>query len=194
MRLCDTIRIQADADLIENTVRRVFVKKIGKGKGYDAIGGDIRETAVAAARKVAGTLSSEQLLEIDEFVEERLGYIKNTFKELNAPMKDKSDERAALVGATEDHAARQFGEAKGWEWTGRSVLKQWVTMDPCQVCADNEDEGAIPTDAQFQSGDFAPPAHVNCVCVLEYVEDELEDEPDDFGDDELEDFEEEGEE
>lgn len=44
--------------------------------------------------------------------------------------------------------------------------KEWVTFDPCDICAANGDEGVVPLDHIFSSGDDAPPAHPNCRCAL----------------------------
>lgn len=44
--------------------------------------------------------------------------------------------------------------------------KEWVTFDPCDICAANGDEGVVPLDHVFSSGDDAPPAHPNCRCAL----------------------------
>jgi hypothetical protein len=44
--------------------------------------------------------------------------------------------------------------------------KEWVTFDPCDICAANGDEGIVPLDHTFSSGDDAPPAHPQCRCAL----------------------------
>ena len=99
--------------------------------------------------------------------------MKKTFKQLNDPMKDKSDERAARVGENEHTTAEWFGKSKGYEWSGRRVMKSWVTDEnPCDDCQENEDAGPIPIGELFPSGDYSPTAHVNCQCELEFVEDE----------------------
>lgn len=78
--------LKADAKEISLAVRKVFVKKTGKGRGYQTIGENIKETAIAQAEKTLGeSLSRKELREIDQFVAERLKFIKNTFTELNAP-------------------------------------------------------------------------------------------------------------
>lgn len=175
MNLAQAISLYANSETISRAVRRVFVKKTGKARGSDIIGEDIKQTAIREATKVSGSLGPDQLQEIKDFVDQRLEYISNTFKKLNDPMKDRSDERAEFVGETEERAAREFGRAKGHEWSGEGAQKQWVTLDPCLVCAENEEAGPIAVGEDFPSGHYSPPAHPNCVCTLEYVQDEDED-------------------
>ena len=172
MNLFTAISLYADADDIALAVRRVFTKKTGKGRGYEAIGSDLRSTVISEAERINGTLNKYQLSEIDSYLKTRLDFMQNTFKQLNDPMKDKSDERAARLGENENRSAQWFGRTKGWEWSGRNVLKAWVTgSDPCDDCQENEDAGPIPVGDEFPSGDYAPPAHPNCTeCELEYVE------------------------
>ena len=174
MNLAQSIKLYipelvADADAISQAVRKVFSKKTGKGKGNDAISGDISETVRNEAENILGEpLNAQQLSEIDDFIDQRLGYLKTTFKTLDAPMKDKSDERAALVGKTEDSAATWFGRTKGYEWGNDPIMKAWTCVDPCTLCADNEAEGPIPVGEIFPSGDYAPPGHPECQCYLLY--------------------------
>ena len=42
---------------------------------------------------------------------------------------------------------------------------EWLGIDPCEICADNDGETVTIGDT-FPSGDDAPPAHPNCVCTL----------------------------
>ena len=56
--------------------------------------------------------------------------------------------------------------------TGATILKAWF-VDPasefCDDCRQNEAQGPIPLDAQFQSGDDNPPMHPRCRCSVEPV-------------------------
>ena len=59
--------------------------------------------------------------------------------------------------------------------------KQWQTMDDGDVedvCQGNQDQGPIPVDDAFESGDDAEPAHPNCRCNTQEVLDEMWQEPD----------------
>ena len=173
MRLATPTRIYADATAISKTVYKVFTKRMGKRRAYDAITDDIRDTVVEEAEKIAGELSDDQLDEIDDYLDKRQGYLKNTFKELNAPMKNKSDERISLVGDTEDNAAQWFGKTKGHEWSDNDVYKEW-TGCVCSDCEDNMAAGPIPVGEEFPSGDYAPPAHPNCPGELIYTNEDGE--------------------
>jgi hypothetical protein len=45
--------------------------------------------------------------------------------------------------------------------------KEWlVGDDPCEECQANADQGPIPVDEDFQSGDDAPAAHPRCICSI----------------------------
>jgi len=50
--------------------------------------------------------------------------------------------------------------------------KAWLTVGDANVCEDcqtNEDEGPIPIDQEFPSGDDAPPQHPDCRCNVTSV-------------------------
>ena len=44
--------------------------------------------------------------------------------------------------------------------------KKWVGAGPntCAICQGNEDQGPIPIDDEFESGDVTPPGHPGCEC------------------------------
>jgi hypothetical protein len=43
--------------------------------------------------------------------------------------------------------------------------KVWLLADdPCDECQGNADDGEIPLDDDFSSGDDAAPAHPRCLC------------------------------
>lgn len=44
--------------------------------------------------------------------------------------------------------------------------KEWIVTDPCPICEENGNAGAIPLNEPFPSGDMRPPAHPNCRCAL----------------------------
>lgn len=61
-------------------------------------------------------------------------------------------------------AARLIGQQQGVQ-----VEKAWdVDTDPCEVCLGNVDDGWIPEDILFASGESEPPQHPNCRCSLSY--------------------------
>jgi hypothetical protein len=161
MNLFSTISIFAD---IGDAVQKVFHKKTGKGKGLDTIEDDIRSIATKNAKKSGGTISDDDL---DDYVKTRMGYMKNSFKKLNNPKTDKSKQRVDLIDDTESDSAKWFGRAKGYE--GKGLHKIWIDNDGCDVCSANADQGPIPVDDVFDSGDYAPLAHPNCQCELRFV-------------------------
>jgi SPP1 gp7 family putative phage head morphogenesis protein len=84
--------------------------------------------------------------------------LRNTFDNM-------SKFRSKMIARTETNAALSQGSLKRMQDMGIDG-KEWVTSDPCEICAANGDEGVIPVDQAFSSGDDAPPAHPNCVCAL----------------------------
>jgi len=59
-----------------------------------------------------------------------------------------SPERASMIARTEIMAANGPDD------------------EACEICLGNADDGDIEVDAEFSSGDDAPPAHPNCECVI----------------------------
>ena len=59
---------------------------------------------------------------------------------------------------------------KGWRLK-HGVRKAWYTGsgNVCDICTDNEDEGPIPMDEEFPSGDQFAPAHINCGCLVSLI-------------------------
>ncbi len=81
-----------------------------------------------------------------------------------------SSYRGFMIANTE--TARAFGSANN-AFMGENGVekKQWVTAggNPCADCLSNEDQGPIPVDDNFDSGDATEPAHPNCECYIEAV-------------------------
>lgn len=77
--------------------------------------------------------------------------------------------------AAKFEAAQAYYEGLHQALWGKGMMKSWLTTsdDPCQECLDNEDQGPIALESQFQSGDYAPLAHPNCQCVLEITKGDL---------------------
>lgn len=73
-------------------------------------------------------------------------------------------QRAQRIVNTESVNAYQAGVTEFGTQSG-AVGKEWETdSDPCPVCETNADEGPIPFDQDFDSGDSEPTAHPNCLC------------------------------
>jgi SPP1 gp7 family putative phage head morphogenesis protein len=81
-----------------------------------------------------------------------------------------SEERAQFIAETEVGFANSEGSLMGMkeaEKSGVTLLKEWdATDEPCPICQENQDAGAIPLADAFPSGDMAPLAHPRCRCVL----------------------------
>ena len=84
-----------------------------------------------------------------------------------------SEERAQLIATTEAQLANGAGSVAGLRQArdaGVEVLKEWVPdPDCCEECQENADEGPIPADDEFPSGDDSEPAHPNCRCYTRGV-------------------------
>jgi SPP1 gp7 family putative phage head morphogenesis protein len=83
-----------------------------------------------------------------------------------------SDDRAETIARTELIAANNQGNLAAYKDAasqGIAVQKEWLTAGDDLVseeCQANEDQGPIPLDDDFDSGDDAPPLHPNCRCAV----------------------------
>jgi len=106
---------------------------------------------------------------IGNAIEEKRG-IDGLARDLRAAFKSMTGDemtpgRAQMIARTETCDALEqafLDRADDMGITG----KEWITYDPCEICADNEAEGIVPIDHVFSSGDDRPPAHPNCRCAL----------------------------
>ena len=84
------------------------------------------------------------------------------------------DSRAHLIATTETAFAYEEGSAivaHDLQDKGLLMEKSWLTVGDDRVsdeCRANEEEGWIPLDAVFSSGDENPPAHPACRCTTLY--------------------------
>lgn len=79
---------------------------------------------------------------------------------------ENSDYKAERIARTEVHSSYCGGRIEADRQCGLKLEKGWITMDGgcCDSCRDNEAQGFIPLDSDFQSGDDTPSAHPNCRC------------------------------
>jgi SPP1 gp7 family putative phage head morphogenesis protein len=112
----------------------------------------------------ATTLARLQAV-VAEAIEERLG-VDVLARNIRAEVMDMSVNRARSIATTEMNKA--MSQATLDKLAGMEVeYKQWLPVaDPCPICSANADQGAIPVDEDFDSGDAAPPAHPNCRCAV----------------------------
>lgn len=90
-------------------------------------------------------------------------------------MPDISDSRAFTIARTE--TARAMGQGNYNAMTQNGVqTKKWVLAGshPCEICQPNADDGYIPIEQSFSSGDDYEPAHPNCECYTEAGEIDLD--------------------
>lgn len=85
-----------------------------------------------------------------------------------------SDYRADMIARTE--AANAMGSANYASMTENGVREKfWVVAGKgCDDCEPNEEDGEIPIDQEFSSGDMYEPAHPNCECYTQAVEIDLD--------------------
>ena len=80
-----------------------------------------------------------------------------------------SDERAMMIARTETQMAANAGALAGYKASGVVQGKLWSTAEDDLVsedCQENADAGELALEAEFPSGDDAPPAHPNCRCSI----------------------------
>lgn len=95
-------------------------------------------------------------------IDEKRG-IDGLARDIRREFDDMTKYRSQLIARTEtcDALEQSFMDrSKAMGVTG----KEWVTTDPCPICAENGDAGAIPIDEEFPSGHSRPPAHPACMC------------------------------
>lgn len=83
-----------------------------------------------------------------------------------------NEDRALMIARTELAFAHVEGNVAGWRESGQVTGKRWILGDLHDVpdeCDEAADQGVIDFEDDFNTGDFAPPAHPNCTCDLEPV-------------------------
>lgn len=80
------------------------------------------------------------------------------------------EDRAQLIAHTEVRNANERGVLEGLRGARDAgvIVKKSVLLgpDPCEICLENADVGAIDIDDEFPSGDTEPTFHVRCECAL----------------------------
>lgn len=87
-----------------------------------------------------------------------------------------SEERADTIARTEIAYADAASHQIAWQDAGVTG-KQWLRSNEgyeCDICEGNAQDGVIPLDDTFSSGDAEEPAHPNCECVVVPVVDDEE--------------------
>lgn len=102
---------------------------------------------------------------IGQGIEEQLG-VNGTAQLITQVLDDMATSRAQIIASTEMNAAMSEASLQKLVRLGIGY-KQWILgPNPCEICEENEAEGAIEVDEDFPSGDARPPAHPNCECAV----------------------------
>lgn len=72
--------------------------------------------------------------------------------------------RALTIAITEQNRAISYATIARYQEAGLQEM-EWVTSDPCDLCADNDGE-VVEIGGVFPSGDTQPPVHPHCRCAL----------------------------
>lgn len=75
-----------------------------------------------------------------------------------------SPSRALSIAITESNRAMNFAAMERYEAAGVAQWR-WLTFDPCDKCAQNENQ-VVAIGAPYPSGDVRPPAHPYCRCTV----------------------------
>jgi uncharacterized protein with gpF-like domain len=113
---------------------------------------------------------------IDMYSEGRLDGLTNAevADMIETEFDDISSSRADMIARTE--SANAVGEANNATAVENGAqTHSWVAAgnNPDDECLANEDDGEIPIDQEFSSGDLYEPAHPNCECYTEAGEIDL---------------------
>ncbi len=96
------------------------------------------------------------------------GSFEQVVKAIQDTFADFSDTRAGMVAQTEVNDAYNQGRI----YTAVNAGFDQKSWDPdgeaCELCMGNVDAGWIGIDEDFPSGDFAPTAHPNCDCSIDF--------------------------
>jgi len=101
---------------------------------------------------------------IGDAIKEKRG-IPGLARDIRKEFDDMTKYRSELIARTESCDALEqafMDRADDLGITG----KEWVVVDPCPICEENEAVGVISVDQAFPSGHIRPPAHPNCRCAL----------------------------
>ena len=155
-------------------MKREFAEVIAKGLEDNASGEEI-----ARMLNEGMGLNSQQAAQLRGFtIETQKSGVTN--RKATSLIQEKKEqllsERADLIAREEMKRAVEVGAFTDATANG-DTHKMWLAPgeDPCDTCLDNSDDGVIPIDEPFTSGDMTAQAHVNCYCQTVYGSDvELE--------------------
>lgn len=98
-------------------------------------------------------------------IEDQLG-VPGTARLVRATVDDMSVSRSLMIAATEVNDAFTFAALTKMSAIGVEYKQLILSPDACEICQENDDEGPIPVDDNFASGDDGPPFHPLCRCAV----------------------------
>lgn len=93
------------------------------------------------------------------------GDINDLAEALTAEFEGVNETRAWQIANTETNQAMSTAQEAFLKENGIGT-KKWIPAGPstCAICQGNADQGPIPVDDAFESGDTHPPGHPGCEC------------------------------
>ena len=130
------------------------------------------EQAIKYASEHAATLVTQMNEEtkrrlaqvISEGIEQKRG-IPGLARDIKGEFSNMTKRRSEMIARTETADALSTASLDRMQ-DMKIDGKEWVTSDPCEICAGNEAEGVVSVDHVFSSGHDRPPAHPNCECAI----------------------------
>jgi ABC-type transporter Mla subunit MlaD len=159
----------SEYDSVIGDLVKAAAKSLGSAEGADLAGGYLRDNSLA---KLTGGINATSIDRLQDALADAWdagGDYNSMVKAVTSTFEDFSDRRADLIAQTETADAYNAGRSETAAALGYGE-KSWETEsgDPCPECVANEAQGWIPMDEDFQSGDDAPTAHPNCLCVVNF--------------------------
>lgn len=164
-----TLQLTLEAQIVDTYISGSAQMMEWAGRPYE--GPPIRQ-----AIEYAESRGAQLVTQIDETTRDRLAHIVSEgienrrgvpglARDLRHEFGDMTMNRSRVIARTESCDALEqafMDRAVELEITG----KEWITYDPCLICAENGDAGVIPINDTFPSGHVRPPAHPQCQCCL----------------------------
>jgi hypothetical protein len=96
------------------------------------------------------------------------GSFNQVVKAIQDTFEDFSTTRAEMIAQTEVNDAYNHGRISTAVNAGFDEKSWDPDGEACPICMDNVEAGWIGIDEEFPSGDFAPTAHPNCDCSIDF--------------------------
>jgi hypothetical protein len=164
--------VKAGINLITPFIRQ-YIKESGEAGNLAANGDGFEADTVAVTKftadratffseSVNDTTATDLLATIQDGVNntESLEQISQRIADVYGQAKDFRTDR---IARTEVAASSNFGATQGYIQAGVEK-QQWAVVNPCDICAENDNEIEAIGDT-FKSGDTEAPVHPNCMCT-----------------------------